>query len=126
MVNRQRQNYRKMQNGKHSSMTWERKYLLKMIDPDWDPSQTFWMKQYGELVDYAKSNMKIACFPNNPELGRWVSQQVEICIQIEKYKGKPSFLPQERVDLLERIGFGRKDPGQSVWRKSDTKSLWNS
>ncbi|KAL7568634.1 hypothetical protein ACA910_022732 [Epithemia clementina (nom. ined.)] len=113
----QRQNYRKMQKGERSRITWARKYLLKMLGFDWDPFQTVWMKQYGELVEY--SNRHGDCFvpaiyPENQQLATWVGNQRT---QFHKMQNnEPSFMTVERQQLLERIGF-YWDPCQTFWMR---------
>eukprot|EP00804_Cyclotella_cryptica_P019454 CCRYP_006630-RC/>CCRYP_006630-RC protein AED:0.24 eAED:0.24 QI:0/0.33/0.25/1/0.33/0.25/4/610/455 len=76
-----------------------------------------WETRYNELVEYTREfghcNITLRYKPN-PELGKWVNHQREAYKKF-KTEGETSTMTQERIDLLEAIGF--------VWK---VEPQWNT
>ena len=103
----QRQEYRKLQDGKPSHMTEERINKLDAIDFDWSPGETKWNSNY-ELLQLYKKDKGDCLVPksyavNGVALGAWVNAQR---VQYRKLQdGKPSAMTRERIDKLEALGI---------------------
>lgn len=110
-VNKQRVEYKLMQEGKRSSMTKERIHILEKVGFMWSKnlSQPSWDSKFRELEKYKLKHgdcLVPTKYPKFPSLGRWVSTQRA---QYKIYKeGGKSAMTEERVKRLEAIGF--------VWR----------
>lgn len=105
----QRRQFNLMKKNKPSSMTVERIKLLNDLDFSWsiriDPEK-MWNLRYEQLQEYKKKRGDCLVpqrFAGNPKLGTWVNTQRR------HYKlmkaGRPSCMNQERLELLESIGF---------------------
>ena len=104
----QRQQYRQLMESGSSSLTSERVKLLESIGflEESSVQQSTWNKRMQELRDYKKqhghTNVPRHCSAN-PKLGRWVDTQ-RTSYRLQKLR-KPSPLTQERIDVLNEIGF---------------------
>lgn len=110
-VNKQRVEYKLMQEGKRSSMTQERVEILERVGFVWSKnlSQPSWDNKFRELLEYKEIHgdcLVPTKFSSNPSLGRWVSTQ-RAHYKLMKEGGKTS-MTEERFRRLESIGF--------VWR----------
>jgi hypothetical protein len=111
-VNKQRAEYKLLKEGKKSSMTQERISALESVGFVWAKrrkGQPTWDLKFEELKRYRAENgdcLVPTKYAENPALGRWVStQRAQYKLMQE---GKPTTMTQERVHLLEHLGF--------VWR----------
>jgi len=105
----QRLQYKYMKQGKPTMMSQERFQALDKLGFTWDMIGTngiAWMRRYEELKDFhaREGHCRVPrTYFDNPRLGSWVN------FQRSQYKymqqGKPSQMKQERVDLLNKIGF---------------------
>lgn len=107
-VNKQRQEHKKLEDGKTSALTDERLERLESIGFDWAKrkGQVGWDTKYEELLQYKAKfgNCHVPTkFKENTALGRWVSQQRA---EYKKFcKGEKSSLTTERIIRLNSIGF---------------------
>ncbi|KAL3758562.1 hypothetical protein ACHAWU_008316 [Discostella pseudostelligera] len=107
-VQRQRTEYRKMQNGKPSSLTPERVDELNRLGFTWTvrDNQSSWEDRYNELKEFKK--MSGHCnvpkvYTKNPSLGYWVNEQR---FQYRrKMKGQSSYMTDEKVQALNELEF---------------------
>ena len=77
-VKRQRHQHFLYMEGKHTTMTKERKELLDNVNFIWDSRHTIWEHQYGELVKFKKihGHCKVPSqYSSNESLGLWVKRQ---------------------------------------------------
>lgn len=111
-VNRQRTEYRKMQNGKPSSITLQRVDDLNRLGFTWtiQENQTSWEDRFSELKDFKK--MSGHCnvpkvYAKNPSLGYWVNEQR---FQYRRrVKGQSSYLTDDKVKALNELEFKVSD-----------------
>ena len=105
-VSTQRRNYKLQKEGKPSSMTEERIRALNGVDFDWDATNASWNALLEQLTEF-KVQLGHCLVPYkysaNPELGRWVSKQRYFMKLYQE--GKPSSMTEERIRVLESIGF---------------------
>jgi len=107
-VTKQRQQYKKSQEGKPSHMVQERIKKLESIGFVWDLQESQWNEQFEVLQQYKKDDgdchvPQSYTTKDGVNLGRWVHNQR---LQYKKFQeGKPSSMTQERIETLERIGF---------------------
>jgi len=107
-VQRQRTEYRKMQNGKPSSLTPERVDELNRLGFTWTvrDNQSSWEDRFNELKEFKK--MSGHCnvpkvYTKNPSLGYWVNEQR---FQYRrKMKGQSSYMTDEKVQALNELEF---------------------
>ena len=99
-VGRQRQYYKK------GTLSDERIAGLESIGLVWDLNEREWLDRFDELAGYRAKNGDCNVPESQGPLGKWVSQQRR-CYK----KGKSS---QERLDLLESIGFSW-EPIDETW-----------
>uniref|UniRef100_A0A7S2L897 Helicase-associated domain-containing protein n=1 Tax=Leptocylindrus danicus TaxID=163516 RepID=A0A7S2L897_9STRA len=106
-VDKQRKEFKLLQNGKKSSMTSNRIELLNGVGFAWVAiSEVSWEERLQELIAY-KTLHGNCLVPNkyqdNHALGRWVDKQRQ---DYRKYKeGKRSVMTEERIKILESHGF---------------------
>jgi len=106
-VDKQRKEFKLLQNGKKSSMTSNRIELLNGVGFAWVAiSEVSWEERLQELVAY-KALYGNCLVPNkyqdNHALGRWVDKQRQ---DYRKYReGKRSVMTEERIKILESHGF---------------------
>ena len=117
-VHTQRQEYRKLQEGKQSAMTCERIDKLETLGIDWDPFTTQWKSTYELLRQYYndKGDCRVptSYAVNGVALGQWVRTQRQEYWKLQD--GKPSSMTRERIDKLEAVGID--------WHP--LKKQWNS
>lgn len=82
---------------KNGRLSEEHIQLLNEIGFIWDTLEQGWQDKYKELKQYVKDNGNTLVPARYPILGTWVYQQRQ-----NKKKGK---LSEERIQLLEEIGF---------------------
>jgi len=130
-VDRQRKQYRLLQQGKESSMTPGRIAKLEEIGFVWDGSHEAWHHQYGELVEFKKvqghCNVPRGYEPNK-QLGNWVMHQRQQYRLLQQ--GKASYMTEERIAKLEEIGFvwnvvllSNNQSGNDGWSWRDKEGL---
>ena len=103
----QRKNYRLYQDGKASTMTEERIRELQSVGFEGEPTGgALWSVQFEQLCEY-KVQFGHCAVPHNysanNKLGKWVSNQrrnYKLC-----QEGKPSPMTEERILVLDDIGF---------------------
>jgi hypothetical protein len=107
-VNRQRTEYRKMLNGKSSSMTQQRVDDLCRLDFTWAirDSHTSWEDRFNELKEFHNVNGHCnvpKIYSKNPSLGYWVNEQR---FQYRRMtKKKSSYMTDEKVQALNELDF---------------------
>jgi hypothetical protein len=107
-VNRQRTEYRKMQNGKPSSMTQQRVDELSRLSFTWAirDSHTSWEDRFNELKEFYNANghsnvPKI--YAKNPSLGYWVNEQR---FQYRRMlKKKSNYVTDDKIQALSELDF---------------------
>ena len=103
-VDNQRANYRLLKGGKKASTTQEWIDLLNSIGFEWSVDNVIpWMDRFEALRIYKEAHGDYQVPRSNPTLGAWVHN-------LRKYyrlfkRGKKSRITQERIDLLNSIGF---------------------
>ena len=111
-VNKQRMEYKLLQDNEKSSMTSERLAALQSIGFVWAKrkGQATWDAKYKQLQEY-KSQFGDCLIPTkyskDPALGRWVSTQREH-YRLWKAGDPRSKMNEDKAKLLDDIGF--------VWR----------
>ena len=113
-VQTQRRQYRLRNEGKHSHLTEERIKLLEDLGFEWSPKGNSWDDRYDQLVEYKAehNNCRVPRAYHNKALGKWVAhQRMQYRLRNE---GKHSQLTEERIKLLNEVGFvwsakGKKD-----------------
>jgi len=105
-VKEQRRHYSLMKQEKQSHMTLERIRKLDQVGFCWDTHEANWGDRFRELNEYKKRHgncMVPTNYEVNPKLGTWVHHQRR---QFKNHKdGKPSHITEERIRLLNSIGF---------------------
>jgi hypothetical protein len=107
-VNRQRTEYRKMQNGKSSSMTQQRIDDLLRLGFTWAirDSHTSWEDRFNELKEFYNVNGHCnvpKIYSKNSSLGYWVNEQR---FQYRRMtKKKSSYMTDEKVQALNELDF---------------------
>ena len=114
----QRQQYRKLQEGKPSPMTQERINKLETLGFVWEPLEAQWNSNFDLLRQYKEGNgdclVPKSCVIDGVALGNWVVRQRQTYQKLQE--GKPSPMTQERINKLEALGF--------VWNALEAQ--WNS
>ena len=102
-VGTQRKQYRLMQQGKPTHMTAERVQLLDEIGFVWHVNT--WNERYEELKAFHSQfgHFLVPTDFENRQLRPWITTQRSHFRFLQE--GKPSQLTQERIDLLDKIGF---------------------
>ncbi|KAL7536036.1 hypothetical protein ACHAXR_006878 [Thalassiosira sp. AJA248-18] len=120
-VNRQRTEYRKLLQGKASSMTASKIQQLDRVGFIWsirEGGHASWESRLSELVEYQRTfgNTNVPKnYPPNPSLGYWVNEQR---FQYRRLiKGKTSYMNQNKISHLNGIGF--------KWTLRESKRPWN-
>jgi len=109
-VRDQRTQYNYFKQEKKSYMTQERIGMLNSIGFVWDasarrsqPKNDVWMSKFEMLKKYKEKHGDFLVPRSDPHLGYWVSNQRK---QYNYFKQeKKSFLTQERIGMLNSIGF---------------------
>ena len=114
-VSKQRDQYRRLKEGKSSGMTMERIAALEDIDFVWNNNNKKWDEWYEQLLQYKDENGDCnvpRSYNKNPRLGTWVNEQRRLFSW--RSRGEKSPMTSERQALLENIGFEwvrRRDAG---------------
>lgn len=106
----QRQHYRKMLEGKPSSMTQERLAALEEVGFVWDAHQYAWEENIRELKLFKAQygHCRVPSTYSNKKLLTWVRTQR---VQINFFnQGKPSLMTKDRKRELIELGFLEKSP----------------
>ena len=96
---------------KKGKLLQDRIDLLESIGFVWNPTDEAWLHKFDELERYQQDNGDCNVSQNHDTLGKWVKEQRQ-----RKKKGR---LIQERVDLLESIGFQwalSTQPSKKSWK----------
>ena len=107
-VSTQRTHYQKLLKGQRSSMTRDRIEMLEKIGFEWSHDQWYevWHERYEELKNFKKHhghcNVSRSKGCRN-QLKLWVSYQRTQYRMLQQ--GKSAFINDERVKLLEELGF---------------------
>ena len=113
-VANQRAQYRLRREGKHSHLTEERIKLLDEVGFEWSPQDNSWNDLHRLLVEYEAEHGNCLVpqhYPDNKALGTWVAnQRTQYRLRRE---GKHSHLTEERIKLLEDLGFVWSHQGNS-------------
>jgi predicted nucleotidyltransferase len=100
-----------------ASITQERIDLLNEIDFEWhlnqsvasDAQRDSWKSDFDLLVafkqEHGHTRVAYAYEVDGRKLGRWVAIQRQLAIVIRKQQGLTSSITQERIDMLNEIGF---------------------
>lgn len=104
----QRHQYRRRYENKTSYITPERIEALNEIGFEWNLSNKFnkqWEERYDELVEFKKryGHCNVSRDHHNDVLGRWVSYQRSQ--YSKKLEGKPSYISEDRIEALNKVGF---------------------
>ena len=106
-VNVQHSQFKRLNNGKSSTITQERYDLLDLIDFLWNHCNNRWMATFKMLDDFRKvnghCNVPSSCTQGNKKIGMWVNSQRTQFKRLKDDKTSP--ITQERIDLLDSIGF---------------------
>ena len=127
-VNVQRNQYRLRKGGKKSSITEERIQLLESVGFKWKTKRSYrteftmntpWSVRFEELKEFVKRNGHANLptkYPTNASLPRWAENQRQQYRR--RQEGKQSSMTDERIKLLESIGFQwKRQPMQSQKRQ---------
>jgi len=106
-VGNQRTQYHLFQEGKHSSMTNERRKKLEVIGFVFAHMPTAWDQRFQELVDFKKINGHANVRKGSGQLGTWVDTQRKAFCRLKE--GITSSLMNERREKLKGIGFRFRD-----------------
>lgn len=102
-VAEQRSEYKKMSNGKKSSMTLEKVKLLNKIDFIWDKNEYTWEKSFEELCLFKSKHGHCNVPRSYGSLGLFVQKQRS---EFKKMKrGEKSLMTQGRFERLQEIDF---------------------
>jgi len=119
-VNRQRTEYRKLLQGRNSSMTQSKILDLNKVGFQWcvrEGGHTSWDIRLMELREYKRLNGHCnvpKIWKANPSLGYWVNEQR---FQYRKLiNNKPSYMNESKIAHLNALGF--------VWTLRESKKPW--
>lgn len=105
-VKEQRRHRTLLKQGKPSHMTAERVEQLDSVGFCWDTHEATWLERLRELKEYKKEHGDCSVpttYAANPKLGTWVHHQRR---QHKKFQqGQECHITQERIDVLNKIGF---------------------
>lgn len=82
---------------KEGTVTIKRIERLERIGFIWRPRNDLWEHRYNRLLEFRKENGHCNVPQKHPELGNWVQEH--------RRKYKKGLVPQERITLLESVGF---------------------
>eukprot|EP00538_Stauroneis_constricta_P004302 CAMPEP_0119562418 /NCGR_PEP_ID=MMETSP1352-20130426/20381_1 /TAXON_ID=265584 /ORGANISM="Stauroneis constricta, Strain CCMP1120" /LENGTH=789 /DNA_ID=CAMNT_0007610813 /DNA_START=77 /DNA_END=2446 /DNA_ORIENTATION=+ len=105
-VRRQRHQYRRKMEGKHSTLSDERQRALEELDFVWDSHAAIWEERYQELVDFQAQygHCKVPRrYPTNTQLAIWVKCQRRQR-QLNR-SGERTALTPDRESRLDALGF---------------------
>jgi len=115
----QREQYKRRQQGKHSSLADDRMQALNDIDFVWDLNEARWMdglehfRKFRSQYGHSNVTEKSAKAFGRPALHRWVRRQRNVRQLGDTGRGEP--MPADRIKLLDDEGF--------VW--DSTEERWN-
>ena len=104
----QRNNYKKLKEGSPSQITEERIKDLEKLGFDWSHRKlnNKWQERYEELIEF-KQKYGHCDVPRkndeNKKLATWVNSQRYFYRNVQS--GKQSYITEERIELLKKIGF---------------------
>jgi hypothetical protein len=105
-VRRQRHQYRLKMEGKHSTVSDDRRMALEKLGFVWDSHAAVWGERYQELYEFKAihGHCKVPrSFPSNPQLAIWVKCQRR---QFKFYgTGERTSMTPERLARLCNLGF---------------------
>ena len=113
-VSTQRQQYRKLQDGKSSPMTLERIVALNEIGFAWNAFEQNWEDMLEELKEYKRQNRHCDVPQGTPPLCTWVRTQRQEYKKLQD--GKTSAMTAERIAALDKIGFSW-NAQDAVWQE---------
>lgn len=108
-VTHQRNFYRRLKHGLPTQIAEERIKALEKIGFEWYPDRKLkvnWQEKYEQLIEYKKKYGHCDVPRNNKDnkqLGTWVNGQRYFYRR--KQAGVKSYITDERIELLEKIGF---------------------
>ncbi len=120
-VSSQRKEYKRKQSGQESWLTDERTSRLNGIGFVWDANAAAWEEKFQQLLLYKDEHGDTLVprnYPNNPQLGTWVTKQRHEYNL--KQSGKDSQLSPEREVRLNEIGFVR-NAREAAWQSNYNK-----
>jgi len=112
-IDKQRQQYKLFQEGKHSHMTTRRIGMLEGLGFDWNPHETAWMTRFDQVSQHLRRHGTLPTRRDNASLYQWIyvnRRNYQKHLDSRKGKGGPdpaspsSSLTQERLALLESLG----------------------
>uniref|UniRef100_A0A7R9WQU9 Helicase-associated domain-containing protein n=1 Tax=Craspedostauros australis TaxID=1486917 RepID=A0A7R9WQU9_9STRA len=108
-VNRQRYQYKRKLDSKHSTMTDERQEKLEQLGFVWDSHVESWERRFNDLLEFKKkyghTNVPVV-YKANPQLGVWVKgQRKQYLNDMVKGVHLDESTRGNRFRRLERIGF---------------------
>ena len=116
-VTTQRSQYRLLQEGKQSTMSEDREYLLESIVFLWElVSKDSWTQHFQNLKKYATKEGHCnvpRIYSENKQLGMWVSNQRSQYRRLQE--GKQSTMTEDKKSLLEFIGFVWELRSKDTW-----------
>ena len=101
-----REEFKKRENGKQSSMTAERIAKLNNLGFDWAVVSEAWETRLQELQEFHETHGHCRIplkYPQNPSLGNWVMTMRKEFKKREN--GKQSSMTAERIAKLNNLGF---------------------
>eukprot|EP00978_Attheya_sp_CCMP212_P019276 scaffold53821_cov50-Attheya_sp.AAC.2 len=113
-VHTQRTQYRLLKEGKHSTLTNDKREKMEGIRFEFGRP---WDQRFEELVGFKKINGHVSVPQGSGPLGRWVSEQRRQYCRLNK--GKRSLLTNDKREKLESIGF------TFICRPSPTVTHWD-
>lgn len=127
-VKRQRRQYKLLLEGDPAStMTQERVEILTREGFIWDSHEVVWMERYNQLVTFMSTHghcrvpVQSSQFPQLPSWIKCQRRQHKLLI-----KGKPSSLTEERLRLLNNIGFSWEVRAPAEKKPSSTPEISGS
>lgn len=118
-----RQNYRLRKGMRRVVLTQERMDELEKYGFEWETNIMKWGDRLEELREFASKYGHVSVpklWPDNPQLGRWLSTQRT---QYRYFKrGKPSKLNDEQVAQLEAVGLAWSD--DKIDGPVKTNAMW--
>ncbi|CAJ1946696.1 unnamed protein product [Cylindrotheca closterium] len=107
-VKRQRHQYKRSNEGLHSTITPARIEALNKMTFVWDPHSAFWEERLNELYEfrdkYGHCNVPTK-FPDNPQLAIWAKCQRRQFKLFVSDGPKRSNMTVDRIAKLSRVGF---------------------
>ena len=107
-VKRQRSQFKRKIDGKHTTLTDSRQAALDDLGFVWDSHRATWEEKFDQLrlykEFYGDCNVPTS-YPENPQLSIWVKCQRRQYRLFVKNKGKDANITPERILKLNSIGF---------------------